>query len=147
MKTNVRTIETDQDRAMLHRFLDERTLPITVEISDGKRRTPKSNRLQMQWCHDIAEQLGDTPEYWRGYCKLHYGVGIRKAGSVDFAEAYDRDIRPLPYELKLKLMMQPHDFPITRDFRAKEMKQYLDEIQRAFAERGVELTDPDPVMK
>lgn len=144
---NVRAITDEQGRAMLITFIEQHKLPMTVEITAGKLRTTRSNRLQRQWMNDISSQLGESAEYWRGFCKLTIGVPIRKAGSEAFAEAYDRDIRPLPYELKLRLMMAPIDFPVTREFRSNQMTEYLDSIQREFGGRGLILTDPDPLMQ
>ena len=99
--------------------------------------------------NDIAEQMDDgtTAEEWRGYCKLHHGVAILKAGDEAFAEEYDRIIKPLPYEAKLKLMMEPFDFGITRRMSVKQQTQYLESVQREFAERGIQLTDPEGLLK
>lgn len=132
---------------MLITFIEQHRLPMTVEITAGKRRTTRSNRLQRQWMNDITAQLGESAEYWRGWCKLNIGIGILKAASETFAADYDREVKPFPYEFKLKLMMEPFDFPVTRKMTSKQMTDYLDTIQRDFTARGVELTDPDPLMQ
>lgn len=142
-----RILETPHDLSMWVRFLESQPLPMTVEAVKGKHRTTEQNKLQRQWMNDIAAQLGETPEYWRGYCKLHFGIAIRKEASEVFAAAYDADIRPLPYELKLKLMMVPHDMAVTRDMTTKQKTAYLDQIAKHFTEQGVVLTDPDPMAR
>jgi hypothetical protein len=138
-----RTVETEQARSMLLKYLEGHKLPMVIEINAGKARSKQQNRLAWRWFMDIAEQTDENAEYWRGYCKLHFGVPIRRRESAAFREAYDRDIRPLPYEFKIKLMMEPHSYPVTSDFKVKDMTEYLNEIQRHFAEQGIILTDPD----
>lgn len=138
-----RVVETDADRDMLVKFIEGQKLPVTVDITSGKHRTTKANRLQRQWMNDIASQLGESAEYWRGWCKLHIGIGIIKADNEAFAKAYDDEIKPLPYELKMKLMQEPFDFAVTRKMTSAQMTLYLDTIQRDFTERGIQLTDPE----
>lgn len=139
----VRSIETEQARTVLLAFLVQHKLPFVIETTTGKGTSIKQNKLQHKWFAEISDELGESPEYWRAYCKLHYGVPIRRETSEKFRKAYDEDIKPLPYELKLKLMMVPHDMPITRDMTTKQMKRYLDEVQKHFLQRGVPLTDPE----
>lgn len=128
---------------MLLKFIEGQKLPMVVEVNAGKARSKQQNRLAWRWFTDIADQLGENPEYWRGYCKLHFGVAIRRRESEIFDKAYERDIKPLPYEFKMALMCEPHSYPITSDFTVKQMTEYLNEIQKHFAEKGVVLTDPD----
>jgi hypothetical protein len=93
--------------------------------------------------NEIAEQLGDrTPEEVRGYCKLTIGVPILRAENEAFRERYDAIVKPLPYEQKLALMMEPLDFPITRLMSTKQATAYLDGVHRHFSEKGIVLTDP-----
>lgn len=138
-----RNVETEQARGMLLKYLEQHKLPMFVEINAGKARSKQQNRLAWRWFTDIAAQTDEGPEYWRGYCKLHFGVPIRRRESEAFRQAYDTDIRPLPYEFKIKLMMEPHSYPVTSDFKVKDMTEYLNEIQRHFAAQGIILTDPD----
>lgn len=141
---STRSVEDEQARSMLIRYIEGQKLPFTATIEAGRSRSTRQNRLQRQWMNDIAAQLPDyDAEGWRAYCKLHFGVAIRKASDEAFADMYDRIIRPLPYEQKLDLMRVPIDLPVTRDMSAKQMTQYLDDIQRHFAEQGVLLTDPE----
>lgn len=128
---------------MLLAYLQQHDLPMVVEISAGKVRSKDQNRMLHRWLTDISEQLGDSHEYWRGYAKLHFGVPIRRRTSAIFRAAYDRDIKPLPYAMKLKLFTAPFDMPVTRDFKVSEMTEFLDEVHRHFSERGVILTDPE----
>jgi hypothetical protein len=138
-----RFLETDYDREMLIRFLATQPLPLTVSLTKGGKRSLKQNRLQRQWLNEIAEQIGDqTPEEVRGYCKLTIGVPILRSEHEMFRERYDAIVRPLPYEQKLALMMEPLDFPVTRLMTTKQATAYLDGVHRHFSEKGIVLTDP-----
>lgn len=142
-----RFLETEQDRKMLVRFIEGQPLPLTVSLSKGGKRSLKQNKLQRLWLNEISEQLGDqTPEEVRGYCKLTLGVPILRAENDAFRERYDAIVRPLPYEQKLALMMEPLDFPISRIMTAKQATAYLDGVHRHFSERGVVLTDPEGLL-
>ena len=139
-----RIVETEYDRHMLLAFLENKDLPMTVEVTSGKHRTSRQNKLQMLWMNEIAQQKGEeSAEWWRGYCKLHHGIPILRAESELFREEYDRVIRPMPYETKIKLMMVPFDFAVTRKMKTSQKTKYLESIYRFFTEQGVQLTSPD----
>jgi hypothetical protein len=132
---------------MLIRFIEGQPLPLTVSVGKGGKRSLAQNKLQRLWINEISQQLGDmTPEEVRGYCKLTLGVPILRAENDDFREKYDADIRPLPYELKLKLMMEPFDFAVTRLMNKKQKTAYLDGVHRHFSEKGIVLTDPGDLL-
>jgi hypothetical protein len=142
-----RFVETEQDRILLVRFIQSQPLPLTVTLSKGGKRSLKQNKLQRLWMNEISEQLGDwTPEEVRGYCKLTIGVPILRAENEGFRERYDAIVRPLPYEQKLALMMEPLDFPISRLMTTKQATAYLDGVHRHFSEKGVALTDPGDLL-
>jgi hypothetical protein len=142
-----RFIETEADRRMLLRFIEGHKIPCAVTIAHGGKRSLKQNRLQRQWLNEIAEQLGDrTPEEVRGYCKLTIGVPILRAEHETFCARYDAIVKPLPYEDKLALMMEPLDFPVTRLMTTKQATAYLDGVHRHFSEMGVVLTDPGDLL-
>src|SRR5882672_6946275 len=94
-----RFIETEADRKMVLRYLEQQKLPLVVSVERGSPRTLKQNRLQRLWLNEIAEQLGDsTAEEVRGVCKLTFGVPILRAENEDFRKAYDKNIKGRPYE-------------------------------------------------
>jgi hypothetical protein len=139
-----RTVKDENDRRMLIKFLEGRKMPFRVEIKDGVLRTLRQNRLQRLWMTEIASQMGDrTAEEVRAYCKLHMGVAIVKAENEGFAETYDRVVKPLPYETKLKLMAEPLDLPVTRLMSTKAKHQYLNEIHHHFTVQGIVLPLPE----
>jgi len=136
-------IEMKQDLRDLFRLLDNRELPITVNVKKGKDRTLESNKLQRMWMNEAQEQGDQTAEEYRAYCKLHIGVPILRNENDEFRAAYDEVIRPLPYELKLKAMMIPLDFPVSRLMTTKQYSQYTKGIQDHFAGLGFKLTEPN----
>ena len=143
-KSVIRTIRKPED--LQHTFLlcrGRSKYPYTITVTDGKeKRSNAQNRLQRQWCND-AEAQGDlTAEEYRGFCKLHFGVGILKAENEQFAIDYDIDLRPLPYETKLRLMMEPFSLPITSKMSVKGKTKYLNEMWDHFSGIGIKLTDP-----
>lgn len=142
-----RFLETESDRRALIRFLEDQPLPLTVSLSKGGKRSFRQNKLQRLWVNEISEQLGDqTPEEVRGYIKLTIGVPILRAENDAFRERYDAIVRPLPYEQKLALMMEPLDFPITRLMTTKQATAYLDGVHRHFSEKGLVLSDPGDLL-
>ena len=139
-----RSVATESDRAQLLRWLRDFPLPFTIDVAKGRRRSSEQNRLQRQWVKEIAEQRGDEPaEYYRGFCKLHFGVPILRAENTAFCERYDAVVKPMPYATKLAIMMEPLDFPVTRDMTTEQKTRYLDQIARWAAEQGIVLTQPD----
>lgn len=139
-----RTVTNPEQLDSLFALLRARDLPFTASIAAGKGRSAEQNRLQRRWMLEAAEQLGtDTAEGFRGYSKLHFGIPILRAESEHFAAEYDAVIRPLPYEQKLRLMMVPFDFGVTRQMTTKQKTQYLDAVAAHFRSLGVVLTMPE----
>jgi hypothetical protein len=96
------------------------------------------------WVREAAEQLGDrTAEDVRGWGKLHHGVPILRAENDEYRARYDEVVMPLPYETKLKLMMEPFNFPVTSLMNVSQKTRFLDAIHRELSEMGVSLTDPE----
>lgn len=138
-----RVVKDEVDRKLLLTFIQKQKLPFVATIVKGKPRTVKQNKLQRLLLNEIAEQLGDqTPEEVRGYCKLTLGVPILRAENETFRERYDAIVKPLPYEHKIALMMEPISFPITRLMTTDQKTRYIDGIYRHFCEKGIVLTVP-----
>jgi hypothetical protein len=137
-----RVLHTQRDVEVWCAFLKKATLPMVVGWKKGDEEITRQNRTAFMWYAEISAELGDqTPTEVRAYCKLHLGVPIRREVDEDFRAEYDQIVRPLPYEHKLKLMVEPFDFPVTREFTVPQMTRYLDAIQREFAH--VRLTMPE----
>lgn len=139
-----RHVQTIAERDMLAKFVTSMEPPFTASFAKGKRRSTEQNRMSWKWMTEIAEQRGDEPaEYWRGYCKLRFGVPILRRDNEVLKEKYDRILKPLGYEEKVELMMEPMALPVTSLMTVKQEKEYLDAIHRHFAEQGVILTQPE----
>jgi hypothetical protein len=140
-------IQHERDRTRAMYLLESAPLEPVREIiirEYAPPRTVRQNRLQRKWMQEAAEQLQDeTAEEKRAYCKLHFGIVILKTDSEEYAAAYDEIIRPLPYHQKLKMMMAPLDYPVTRLMSVKQKSKYLDDVYNHFTGQGVKLTEPE----
>ncbi len=124
--------------------LTEFKYPIEVcfgEFQDS--RSKAQNRLQYQWWKDAEEQGDQKAWEYRGYCKLHYGIPILRRDSVEYREKYDQIIKPLTYESKLALMLEPLEYPVTSAMTVKQHGEFLDRVWRHFTEIGIKLTNPE----
>lgn len=138
-----RAIRTEQDRADLIRLIEQRAIPMTVTVQKGAPRSIEQNKLQRKWLLE-AEQQGDmTAEEYRGYCKLHFGVPILRNENDLFREKYDAIIKPMPYETKIQMMMEPLDFPVTRLMTTAQNTKYLDAMYQHLRGLGFVLTEPE----
>lgn len=122
--------------------LKRRRIPFVLEITDGKARTDKQNRLQRKWMLELESQGDMTAEEYRGSCKAWFGIPILLAENEIFAEEYNKTIRPLPFETKIRLMQAPFDFAVTRLMTTKQKGQYLDKIFETYTSQGFILTEP-----
>jgi hypothetical protein len=117
--------------------------PIDVVIKRAtKNRSLAQNRTQWQWFRDAGQQGDMTASEQRAYCKLHFGIPILRRDSPEYREKYDQIIRPLEYEKKLILMMEPFDFPVTSAMNVAQHSEFLDKVKEHFEGLGYQLTDP-----
>lgn len=135
-------IRTEFDRNMAIKRFQSANLPCTMTIKKGAPRSNDQNRLQRKWMLELEDQGDMTSEEYRGFCKLYFGVAIAKECEI-FAEEYDENIKNLPYETKMKLMMEPFDLPITRKFSTGQKTRYLDKIYSYWTGKGFQLTMPE----
>lgn len=144
MSQTTRPIRDDADMETLAALMRNRSKPYTVTIRDGLPRSTDQNDLQRMWCGEAAAQIGDrTAEEIRGHAKLHFGVPIMRRDHAEFAEKYDRLIKPRPYSEKLEMMMEPLDFPVTRLMTTRQKTEYLDAMHAFWSQQGVVLTQPE----
>jgi hypothetical protein len=136
-------IKTEQDRRQVIKVIESRQLPCTVEIVKGLKRSNEQNRLQRKWLNEAEQQGDQTAQEYRAYCKLHFGVPIMRQQSELFREKYDAVVKPMDYEIKLALMVEPFDFPVTRLMSTANEKKYLDQVYVFFTGLGFTLTDPE----
>lgn len=144
MGTVNRTIENDDQKIMAVRLIEGRALPFTLAITDGKHSSTKQNKTQFMWFKEISEQKGDTTaQEVRAYCKLVIGVPILRDQNEAFRIRYDEVLKPLSYEMKLSIMGEPFNLPVTSLMSTKQMSEYMDAIFRHFSSQGIILTIPE----
>lgn len=138
-----RVIITDQDLRLLHVLMQNHKRPFTVSIRDGAKRSVEQNRLQRLWLNEASDQLGYVVEELRAEMKLTIGVPILRDENYPWREKYDRLVKPLPYPVKLEMMMEPISFPVTSAMTTKQKTKYLDTMCQRLLERGAVLTDTE----
>ena len=137
-----RTILSIDELRALFRMLATVKLPITVSWKIGRDRSLDQNALQFKWAREVSEQLGDRSiEDVRRDWKLRHGVPILRADDDDFYKLYDKAIKPLPFEMKVRFMGM---VAVTSKMTVKQMSEYLNAIHDEATAMGLELTQPPP---
>lgn len=140
-------VRNEAEREQAIRLIKARSAPFTINVKQGVDRSTDQNRLAFMWFREASEQLQDeTPEEKRAYAKLALGVPILRSEDDDFREAYDRLIKPRPYEEKLALMSPPLEWPVTSLMTTRQFTKFLDQLQHHYATQGVRLTQPDSIL-
>jgi hypothetical protein len=117
---------------------------LDIEIKPHESsRSAAQNRTQFMWYMEAATQGDMTAQEYRAYCKLHFGVPILRAEDEQFRAVYDKVIRPLEYESKMELMMEPIDFPVTSRMTWDQKSQFLDKTLAHFKGLGFQMTEPE----
>ena len=106
----------------------------------------RQRALACIWYGQIETALGEAVGYAEAYCKLHWGLGIRCRHDKDRGEMFNAMLDGHSYEDKLKIIIKLSDmFPVLRakgGLCVEGQAEYLQCIQRHFAEQGVILTSP-----
>jgi len=138
-----RVVRNEYDINDLVALLRNRSLPVTVSIAKGEKRSLRQNSTQRLWMREAEEQGDQTAEEYRGMCKLHCGVPLMRNEDPEFREAYDKVIKPMRYDHKLLAMQEPLDFPVTRLMSVEQKSRYLDAVHKFLGEQGIALTVPE----
>lgn len=129
---------TADQAKQLVRSLADLPLPFTVTVTEGEIRTNPQNDLLWRWNEEIARHRGDTTaaDVHRENKLL---VGCPICMRNDAFRSFVSKLSHLTYEEKLDAM----DFvPVTSRMSVKEMKEFMDAVERKFRAKGVPLTDP-----
>ena len=109
----------------------------TVQMMKADR-TNNQNAMIHALYGDIARQSEDLSVLdVKCMCKLHYGIPILRAASAEYCEWYDRGLKNLSYEDKLKLMVY---YDVTSLFTKEQCTEYLDTIIKEYSSKGYVLT-------
>ena len=117
---------------------------VEVKTKAGQARSLDQNAISHAWYGQIARELREDDEAgWKAYCKLHHGVPILRAEDDEFKKFYDTAIKGLDYEQKLVAMKY---MPVTSIMTKPQLSAYLEEMQKDFRQRGVQLEFPEEAM-
>lgn len=135
---NTLHLNGEHARARLLRFVQNVPLDRDLEFRWKKHQRDRSleqNAMSHAIYAEVAEQLGDrTIAEVRAESKLHIGVPILRASDPEYCEMYDKAIKPLPYEDKLKAVLY---WPVTSLMTVPQMQQYLDQMQMHWVDKGI----------
>jgi hypothetical protein len=108
----------------------EATGHLDLQWSNKQTRSQRQNALYAVWVMDLVRAGRGTADDVRAFCKLHFGVPILRADSIEFRLLYDRTIKRLEYNDKLAIMAH---ISITSAMNAEQMARYLTSMQDHFA--------------
>ena len=138
-----RCIMTPDQLTTLTAWLAGLPMPFTVSVNPGRLRTLDQNALVHKWFGEVAHQRGDmTPSEIKCEAKAYFGVPILLAEDAEFAETYNRVIKPLARDVKLQAM---HILPVTSRMTTKQLTRFMDEVYRHYSGHGFILTQPEPI--
>jgi hypothetical protein len=142
MKPSQWDLTTESVQANFNAYVTNQRLigkrPIFQEVK--KARSLNQNAMAFALYKQIAVQAEDKSiNDVRCQCKLDYGVPIRCANDLEFAEVWGAIEAATTYEQRLFLML---DQEVTRNFGKAEFTDYIDEIIREFSKQGYALAHP-----
>ena len=98
-----------------------------------ENRSLEQNSLSHVWYAQLAATLREySAKGYKAMCKLQFGVPILRTEDENFRALYDRVVKPHDYETKLQVMDY---FPVTSLMNTVQMSEYMEAVQRAFADR------------
>lgn len=105
-------------------------------------RTTNQNSLLHVWLDQIAQHDGDkSAKEVKGECHHRWALNIRLRDD-QFAWVWARTGALLPYEKQCSLLAS-ETLGISSRMTTKELKEYLDEIERHYRPLGVPLVNPE----
>lgn len=141
---DVFTLYGPADRAQARRQIDLAAHNAVVTIRDPKEvRTGSQNRLVHRWFADVARAVGDQSEVdIKAECNLTYGRPILARDDPEWESAFGYIFDSLSRPAKLKAI-RVLDIPFTRKMSVSQLREYMDQMRRDYAEAGIYLTDPE----
>ena len=106
-------------------------------VTQAQKRSAEANAKYWAWCAQIESETGNEPGWAHRYHKLEIGLAILTRKHPEYRDKLIGLIRPLGYDDRLAAM----DFiSCTSQFSRSEMSEFMDAVQRHWAENGIELT-------
>lgn len=137
-----RIVKNPDDLALLHVYLDQRKLPLTVDVTEGRDRSREQNALSHKWYAEISDQSGEHREEARARCKLECGVAILRRANPDFRRVYNFALLHLSYEQKIEYIRYSQ-MAVTSLMNVGQMSDYLESVFQRHAAKGIVLTIPE----
>lgn len=141
--THTVILRGDQQRRHAHTLIDQAPADALVTITEAKiSRTKAQNRLLHRFFADIERQtMGQTAAEIKAHCNLTYGRPILARDDPEWESAFGYIFDSLNHPAKLKAI-RVLDIPFTRRMGVKQLTEYIEQMQRDYAEAGIRLTDP-----
>lgn len=126
-----------------HELVKVAPLDHSVTVAPPKtKRTPNQNRTLHMWFGEIAQQRDDwDASEVKGFCHRQWGLPI-KLRDEQFAWVWSQSGQRLGYERQCALLASGV-LNVSSSMTTKELKEYMDAMQRHFLGEGVRLTNPD----
>lgn len=143
MKQGRMVIRDAVDTRRFLMMLDGFERPFTLAWTPGEKRTNNQNNTIHMWFQDVVDHFGDTPfDNVKAECNLQFGRPILERDDPEWSSAfgYIFDALSLPAKLKAIRVL---DIPFTRRMTVPQQREYMDAMQRHYAEIGVSLRDPE----
>jgi len=110
---------------------------VAISYGKGSKRSAEQNSVLHVWYQEMAELFPEDDALgWKCYCKLHHGVPILRADSIDFKLGYDIAIKGLSYDKKLSVM---RIIPVTSLMSKSQLEKYMNQLKEDFSSRGLTL--------
>jgi hypothetical protein len=146
-KTFFLTSSTSIDNALnkIRKLIPDGTYKVTISRAGSK--SSKQRGLQFMWYEDISKSgIGGKYEDDKNgvhlVCKYRFAVPIFCRDDDFFNDLYSEFIRRNEgNEAKIMWFIEHH--VSTEKFNVEQMAEYLTAMQRYYASRGVNLTDPE----
>jgi hypothetical protein len=134
----------DSQRQFAHRLIDTAPADARVVITKAVEvRTKAQNRLLHRWFADVARAMVGMSEFdIKAECNLIYGRPILARDNLDWEETFGFVFDRFDRQAKIKAIRML-DIPFTRRMGVKQLSEYMDQMQRDYAEVGILLTDPE----
>jgi len=138
------TLHEQRQRDTAKAAIDAAPAGAVVHISEAKEhRTDAQNRLIHKWFSDIEKEgAGSSFADIKADCNLTYGVPILTRDNPDWSAAFGYIFGALnrPAQIKALRVLK---VPVTSQMGVKQLTEYMDQMQRDYAEGGIHLTDPE----
>lgn len=126
-------------------LLSGRSLPVTVSVLKGVKRTTLQNRLAHKWYAQIAHEEGETTELIKARCKLRFARPILIRDNPEWVEKHGAKLDSIHerYGYGEMLEYQAALTPMTSLMKIAQLSEMMDQMQFFYRPQGVALVDPD----